>query len=136
MQQPQKYADITLLLEGTYPFVRGGVSSWVHQIIEGLPQYTFSIVFLGSRKSDYGDPQYILADNVVHLECHYLWDPYFSSPPKACKGNASYLENASKLHDWFRSPCLPFDESDLKGLLVSLGESSGFTAEEFYFSDA
>src|SRR5690348_15850223 len=41
--------------------------------------------------------------------------------------------------DWSSDVCssdLPFDESDLKGLLVSLGESSGFTAEEFYFSDA
>lgn len=136
MQQQPKYADITLLLEGTYPFIRGGVSSWVHQIIEGLPQYTFSIIFLGSRKGDYGGPQYILADNVVHLECHYLWDPFFSSTPKACKGNEKYLQEASKLHDWFRNPCTGLNESDLKRLLVSLGEPSGFTAEEFYFSDA
>ena len=46
------YADITLLLEGTYPFVRGGVSGWVHQIIEGLPQFKFSLIFLGSKVSD------------------------------------------------------------------------------------
>src|SRR3982751_2235843 len=136
MQQQPKYADITLLLEGTYPFIRGGVSSWVHQIIEGLPQYTFSIIFLGSRKSDYEGPKYTLADNVVHLECHYLWDPFFSPPPKACKGNQEYLENASKLHDWFRNPCSGFDESNLKRLLVSLGQPGGFTADEFYFSDA
>src|SRR5687768_775394 len=32
----QRYADITLLLEGTYPFIRGGVSGWVHQILEAL----------------------------------------------------------------------------------------------------
>src|SRR5206468_1935910 len=25
-------ADVALLLEGTYPFVSGGVSSWVHQL--------------------------------------------------------------------------------------------------------
>ena len=136
MQQQPKYADITLLLEGTYPFIRGGVSSWVHQIIEGLPQYTFSIIFLGSRKSDYDEPKYNLGPNVVHLECHYLWDPFFSSAPKACEGNEAYLEEASKLHDWFRNPCSAYDESDLKRLLVSLGESSGFTAEEFSFSNA
>jgi polysaccharide biosynthesis protein PelF len=136
MQQQPKYADITLLLEGTYPFIRGGVSSWVHQIIEGLPQYTFSIIFLGSRKSDYSGLQYTLARNVVHLESHYLWDPFFSSPPKACKGNEEYLEEASKLHNWFRNPCSDLHESDLKRLLVSLDEPSGFTAEEFYFSDA
>ena len=43
----QAITDVTLLLEGTYPFVSGGVSSWVHQIIRGLPEYSFSLVFLG-----------------------------------------------------------------------------------------
>ena len=36
-------ADIGLLLEGTYPYIRGGVSSWVHQIISGLPDIRFAI---------------------------------------------------------------------------------------------
>ena len=33
-------ADVGLLLEGTYPYVSGGVSSWVHQIINGFPDLT------------------------------------------------------------------------------------------------
>ena len=40
-------ADIGLLLEGTFPYVSGGVSSWVNQIIRGFPQYTFALVFIG-----------------------------------------------------------------------------------------
>ena len=44
-------ADVGLLLEGTYPYVAGGVSSWVHQIINGFPDLTFAICFLGDRKS-------------------------------------------------------------------------------------
>ncbi|SEK42239.1 GT4 family glycosyltransferase PelF [Nitrosovibrio tenuis] len=134
--QQQKYADITLLLEGTYPFIRGGVSGWVHQIIEGLPKYTFSLIFLGSRKSDYDEPKYVLPDNVVHLECHYLWEPFFKSKPKACKGNDEYIVESGKLHERFRNPCSGFDEAALKKLLVSLGQPSGFSAEEFSFSDA
>ena len=31
-------ADVCLLVEGTYPFVSGGVSSWVHDIILGHPE--------------------------------------------------------------------------------------------------
>jgi len=34
-------ADIGLLLEGTFPYVSGGVSSWVNQIIRGFPQGGF-----------------------------------------------------------------------------------------------
>jgi hypothetical protein len=37
-------ADIGLLLEGTFPYVSGGVSSWVNQIIRGFPEYTFASV--------------------------------------------------------------------------------------------
>jgi glycosyltransferase involved in cell wall biosynthesis len=67
-------ADIALLLEGTFPYVSGGVSSWVNQIIRAFPELRFAIVFLGSRREDYGEPKYALPDNVVHLETHYLYD--------------------------------------------------------------
>ena len=40
-------ADVTLLLEGTYPMVRGGVASWVEQMIRGLPHRRFAIVLDG-----------------------------------------------------------------------------------------
>ena len=29
-------ADVTLLLEGTYPYVAGGVASWVDQVLAAL----------------------------------------------------------------------------------------------------
>ena len=67
-------ADVALLLEGTFPFVSGGVSSWVNQIIRAFPTLRFAIVFIGSRKEDYGEQKYALPDNVVHLETHYLYD--------------------------------------------------------------
>lgn len=31
------HADVCLLLEGAYPYISGGVSTWVRQIIEGQP---------------------------------------------------------------------------------------------------
>ena len=40
-------ADVTLLLEGTYPYVQGGVSHWVQQLILGLPEYRFAANFFG-----------------------------------------------------------------------------------------
>jgi len=56
-------ADIALLLEGTFPYVSGGVSSWVNQIIRAYPEYRFALVFLGSRRSDYGAMKYALPRN-------------------------------------------------------------------------
>ncbi|HUQ25414.1 MAG TPA: DUF3492 domain-containing protein, partial [Burkholderiales bacterium] len=48
MSSPVVQADIGFILEGTYPYVAGGVSSWVHQIIRGFPEYRFALAFIGS----------------------------------------------------------------------------------------
>ncbi|WP_282874763.1 GT4 family glycosyltransferase PelF [Pseudomonas peli] len=71
-------ADICLLLEGTWPYVRGGVSSWVNQLILGLPELTFSVFFIGGQSGAYGKRQYAIPANVVHIEEHFLenaWKP-------------------------------------------------------------
>lgn len=67
-------ADVALVLEGTFPYVSGGVSSWINQIIRAYPQFRFAIVFLGSRRADYKEFKYALPDNVVHFEEHYLYE--------------------------------------------------------------
>ena len=41
-------ADVCLLVEGTYPFVAGGVSSWVHDVIQGHPELSFAVLYVGS----------------------------------------------------------------------------------------
>ena len=62
-------ADIVLILEGTYPFVMGGVSSWVHRLISEMPELRFGIVHIAPRAHYYGDkPAYKLPPNVVFLE--------------------------------------------------------------------
>lgn len=37
-------ADVCLLLEGTYPYVAGGVSSWVHDLLSAHPGLVFDVV--------------------------------------------------------------------------------------------
>ena len=61
----QESVDILMIAEGTYPYIRGGVSSWIHQIITGMPEYTFGILFLGSKAEDYEETKYDLPDNVI-----------------------------------------------------------------------
>ncbi len=95
-------ADIALLLEGTFPYVSGGVSSWINQIVRAYPKYRFAIVFLGSRRTDYGGFKYPLPDNVVHFEEHYLheatpWHPQ----PAARRGDAQGQALVQQLLDAF-----------------------------------
>ncbi len=63
--------DVCLLVEGTYPYVAGGVSAWVHDIIKGHPELRFSVFNIGSRAGAYGPPSYVLPDNVTRLHQTY-----------------------------------------------------------------
>ena len=95
-------ADIALLLEGTFPYISGGVSSWVNQIIRAYPEYTFAIIFLGSRREDYGEPKFALPDNVVHLEVHYIYETDLSNvEPKTMPGDVKAIELSARMHDSF-----------------------------------
>jgi glycosyltransferase involved in cell wall biosynthesis len=66
-------SDVCLLLEGTYPYVSGGVSSWVHDIVGGLPELTFHIVSLLPNRVP-RRPVYEIPANVVGLDHLYLHD--------------------------------------------------------------
>ncbi|ASJ70563.1 GT4 family glycosyltransferase PelF [Granulosicoccus antarcticus] len=77
---PEARADVCLLLEGTFPYVRGGVSTWVKQMIEGMPHLSFSIIYLGAEAASQGEPAYELPDNVVHLETHWLLESAIPEP--------------------------------------------------------
>ncbi len=91
--------DILLLLEGTFPFVSGGVSSWVNQIIRGFPELSFGAIFIGSRPEDYGQMRYALPDNLVHLDCIYLFDPESKPSPKPARADRKVMQEVSRLHD-------------------------------------
>ncbi len=62
---PPPVADICLVLEGTYPYVGGGVSSWVHQLIEGMPERTFAILLISADREKEQARRYELPPNVV-----------------------------------------------------------------------
>ncbi|AUG51447.1 GT4 family glycosyltransferase PelF [Thalassospira marina] len=70
-------ADICLLLEGTYPYVAGGVSSWVHDIVSAMPDITFEIVAILAQNTGEFVHKYKVPDNVIgirHLYLHELPD--------------------------------------------------------------
>ena len=60
--------DIALVLEGTYPFVSGGVSSWVHHLIRELDDLSFGLVHVSPRRGYYErGPVYDAPPNVRWL---------------------------------------------------------------------
>jgi polysaccharide biosynthesis protein PelF len=128
-------ADVALLLEGTFPYVAGGVSSWVNQIICGFPHLRFAIVFLGSRPQDYGKPKFKLPDNVVHFEAHYLYDTDGKPPVTPLKGNKEMFDTSQTLHEYFRAP-VENAEAGGKALATIVAELQGkMNRSEFLYSE-
>jgi polysaccharide biosynthesis protein PelF len=60
-------ADVCLILEGTYPYVAGGVSSWTHDLIRGRPDTRFHLVSL-LPKDEPPPMRYELPKNVVGID--------------------------------------------------------------------
>ncbi len=87
--------DVCLLVEGTYPFVAGGVSSWVHDIIRGHPELKFAVLNVGSHPAAYGEPRYQLPENVVGL--HRVFCQETAKPPLDGEERASLREEIRKL---------------------------------------
>ena len=95
--------DVLIVAEGTFPYVKGGVSSWIYQLITGLKELKFGVVFLGSRPEDYGSIEYNLPDNLVHLEVHYLFSELSKPVVEKIKYDENSLKTIDLLHKWFKN---------------------------------
>ncbi|MFT7623441.1 MAG: glycosyltransferase involved in cell wall biosynthesis [Myxococcota bacterium] len=67
-------SDVCLILEGSYPYVVGGVSTWTHHLIKSLPEFTFALVYVGVSKHQVQRMEYKLPDNVNQFHEIYLLD--------------------------------------------------------------
>ena len=84
-------ADVTFVLEGTYPYVAGGVSVWVHQLLRAYPERTFALLHIAPRPGTYPKPVYELPANVVELRDVYCSGPLPGSrrPPRRSRTSAA-----------------------------------------------
>ncbi len=93
---------ILIIAEGTYPYIKGGVSTWIHQLISGLYMYDFEILFIGSKREDYGEIEYDLPKNLKKIHAEFLFDNVERPEPDFTKTKKEFEETISALHGWFR----------------------------------
>ncbi len=63
---------ICVIAEGCYPMVAGGVSSWLQELIQQMPQHDFVIWAIGAQEKQRGHYAYTLPKNVVWVSDVYL----------------------------------------------------------------
>ncbi|MFJ8161249.1 GT4 family glycosyltransferase PelF [Streptomyces sp. NPDC096136] len=73
---------VTMLTEGTYPHVHGGVSTWCDQLVRGMPEVDFNVIALtGSGREPV---TWQLPRNVYRHTAVPLWGP----PPRTTRRTA------------------------------------------------
>ena len=86
-------AVICFICEGSYPYIIGGVSSWVHELILSNPEHFFKILCIIPNKK-FAKVKYNVPKNVLEIKNIYM-DPYLDfSYLKVLKDNLK--ENKEK----------------------------------------
>ena len=73
---------VCLIAEGCYPYVVGGVSSWIHSMIKSFPDIEFVVTAIVANRSQSGKFVYELPDNLVEVYEAYLDDYDWGHKPK------------------------------------------------------
>ena len=122
--------DIMLFSEGTYPYVKGGVSSWILQLMKGLPEFSFGVCFIGATPYLDGEEMqisYEFPPNLKHLEVHYLFNEDSNKDkPKKREGNPEAYESVRELYKSFQNN---------EGVLPEMLQNIDFYIKEVTFED-
>ena len=121
--------SICLLAVGCYPYVAGGVSSWIQMLIQGMPEHEFIILAIGAEKKQRGVYKYTIPDNVVEIHELFL-DEFLLRPGKR--------KSQKKLSDVQRDTLLSLLRGNLwdwTELFELFQEGSGYEANDFLMSD-
>lgn len=65
---------ICFIAEGCYPYVVGGVSDWIHSMIQSFPNIEFILITILSDRSKRGEFVYELPENLTEVHEVYLQD--------------------------------------------------------------
>ena len=90
---------ICIIAEGSYPYVTGGVSSWIHDIVSQMKEHEFIIYTISASQGQKGKFKYELPENIVEVKETFL-DTYTSEVGKwgkSFKINATDKGNLMKL---------------------------------------
>lgn len=73
---------VSLVVEGAYPYVRGGVSSWVQQLMLHMPDVEFVVQSISASRADAREFKYRIPDNCTEIQEIYLLDDDRTTRPR------------------------------------------------------
>lgn len=83
---------ICLIAEGSYPYVTGGVSSWIHSLITEMQEHEFIVYAIGAETKQKGKFRYELPPNLVEVKEIFLDEYLFEEKRWGKRYNLSTSE--------------------------------------------
>ncbi|PLX16104.1 MAG: hypothetical protein C0601_10800 [Candidatus Muiribacterium halophilum] len=71
-----KKTDVCLISEGSYPYIRGGVADWIEKIIQSMPEFDFSLFFIGSTRRQNQKIKYDFPENLKEYKEIFIFDEF------------------------------------------------------------
>ncbi|WTQ60166.1 GT4 family glycosyltransferase PelF [Streptomyces sp. NBC_00158] len=107
---------VTMLTEGTYPHVHGGVSTWCDQLVRGMPEVDFNVIALtGSGREPV---TWELPRNVYRHTAVPLWGP----PPVRTRRSALRGKARRRFTETYETFLLSLIDPEQGGFSEALGE--------------
>lgn len=94
--------DVCMILEGSYPYVVGGVSTWVHDLLTSLSDVSFSLVHIGVSRDMATEQKYEFPKNVLEYRQVPLMDsiawrgPRFRRKKESWEALHHFLEDLAR----------------------------------------
>jgi polysaccharide biosynthesis protein PelF len=98
---------VCIIAEGSYPYVAGGVSSWVQMMLEHFGDIEFVVWSIATSRDEMSTLKYVLPDNVKELKTIYLSDIPF-------KATQAHIRLSKNEYEALRSLVM---ENDHQGIL-------------------
>jgi len=122
--------DVCLVLEGTYPFVSGGVSTWIHQLVSAMRDIRFSVLYISPFPNPHREYKYDIPSNILDIQDLYLHDYVLSGKLSPAPRRRENFARLAELHERFMKgswDALP----EIVGLLR---DPNGITARDIFES--
>ena len=93
--------DVAIVMESTYPYLKGGVSAVVHDIITGNPELTFGIIHItwdshSPLKDLYGMPDNVAWVKVLYLSMEEHQEDFLRARPRDLRMNRRQRRELSR----------------------------------------
>ncbi|KOA20667.1 putative glycosyltransferase EpsD [Clostridium homopropionicum DSM 5847] len=126
---------ICIIAEGSYPYITGGVSAWIHQLIQGMPEVHFKILSLMPSFKENLEYRYRLPSNLIEIKTIYL-DDYLKLNHKSINKKLNFNTDEAENLEKFLSMDKECDWSQVIKLLrnkAKAGNSIDFLQSTFFW---